>query len=542
MPRNSLERVVQQRLDEGARASVRLCDLQVDFVNDETGEHLARLGGQWDRGVKDFIGDAPRSRVIRLHKGQLEFSRWFCDVWLPAHINGWPVDETPIYTALVAGGRRGGKTFMLTALSLAYACAVPGAIVWIVVPSDIEGYGEELMSYLEKLMPRDWYTSLGSPHWRYDLVNGSCIRFLSGFTAGKLKKGTASLVFMNEGQQIPVGSYNTVRASIADEGGLVIAAANPPDQGDKGEWVADVAAGASNGSLDHAKAFFVDPEDNPHIDFETLKALAESMSEHEYDTQIRGKFLLPKGSVLSSWDRTQNERKVPELGECTARFTKRFEGRAFKHIVSIDVQSFPWIVASVGHAYANPDRPGDMSEAFIWLTDEVFIDDGDEVDCAQALIDRGYLPEETLIICDASGDYQQAERQQKLQRPELKGKGSWDMLRSLGFRHIVGPDPDMSKNPLVVERVRAANARIGTKSRKRYVFADPILCPRTVKTIGKWKNVHGMPSRRSQWAHCGDAVTYLIWRFFPRRKGADGKVVFKALKKFEGARRTKGYQ
>ncbi len=534
--------MVQQRLDEGARASVRLCDLQVDFVNDETGEHLARLGGQWDRGVKDFIGDAPRSRVIRLHKGQLEFSRWFCDVWLPAHINGWPVDETPIYTALVAGGRRGGKTFMLTALSLAYACAVPGAIVWIVVPSDIEGYGEELMSYLEKLMPRDWYTSLGSPHWRYDLVNGSCIRFLSGFTAGKLKKGTASLVFMNEGQQIPVGSYNTVRASIADEGGLVIAAANPPDQGDKGEWVADVAAGASNGSLDHAKAFFVDPEDNPHIDFETLKALAESMSEHEYDTQIRGKFLLPKGSVLSSWDRTQNERKVPELGECTARFTKRFEGRAFKHIVSIDVQSFPWIVASVGHAYANPDRPGDMSEAFIWLTDEVFIDDGDEVDCAQALIDRGYLPEETLIICDASGDYQQAERQQKLQRPELKGKGSWDMLRSLGFRHIVGPDPDMSKNPLVVERVRAANARIGTKSRKRYVFADPILCPRTVKTIGKWKNVHGMPSRRSQWAHCGDAVTYLIWRFFPRRKGADGKVVFKALKKFEGARRTKGYQ
>ncbi len=542
MPRSSTERVVQQRLDEADHASARLCDLQVDFVSEKSGEHIARLGGLWDRKAKDFISDAPRSRVIRLHDGQLDFAQWFCNTWLPAHLNGWAVDETPIYTALVAGGRRGGKTFLLTALSLAYACAVPGAIVWIVVPSDIEGYGEELMQYLEKLMPRAWYTQLGSPHWRYDLCNGSCIRFLSGFTAGKLKKGTASLVFINEAQQIPLASYNTVRAPIADEGGLVIAAANPPDVGDKGEWVADVAAGASNGTLEHAKAFFINPEDNPHIDIASLHALAESMSEHEYDTQVLGKFLLPKGSVLSSWDRTQNERMVPELGECTKRFTKHFEGREYKHVIAIDVQSFPWIVASVAHAYANPEKPGDMREALLWFTDEVFVDDGDEVDCGEQLIERGYDPNDTLIICDASGDYQQAERQQKLQRPELKGKGSWDMLRSVGFKWIVGPDADMNKNPLVIERVRAANARIGTKSKKRYIFADPKLCPKTVKTIGKWRNVHGVPSRRSQWAHCGDTVTYLIWRFFPRRKVAGKVVEFKALSKFQGKARTKGYQ
>lgn len=542
MPRSSLDRVVQQRLDEADHASARLCDLQVDLVNEESGDIISRMGGLWDRKAKDFISDAPRSRVIKLHKGQVEFVDWFCNHWLPRHLAGWEPDEAPIYTALVAGGRRGGKTFMLTALSLAYACAVPGAIVWIVVPSDIEGYGEELMRYLEQLMPRDWYTSLGAPHWRYDLVNGSVIRFLSGFTAGKLKKGTASLVFFNEAQQIPVASYNNARASIADEGGLVIAAANPPDSGDKGEWVADVAAGAHNGLLEHARAFFVDPLNNPHIDYEALLALAESMSEHEFDTQIRGMFLLPSNTVLSSWDRIGNERAVPELGECTPRFTKRFEGREYKQIVSIDVQKFPWMVASVARAYANPEAPGNMREALLWFIDEIFIPNGDEVDIARALLERGYKPEETLVICDASGDYQQAERRDTLQRPEYKGKGSWDMLRGEGFRHIVGPDPDMRKNPEIVERVRAANARIGTKSRKRYVFADPTLCPQTVKTIGKWTNVNGIPSRRSKHAHCGDTVTYLIWRFFPRRKGADGKVDFKVLKKFEGKRRTKGYQ
>lgn len=542
MPRSSLERVVQQRLDEGAHASARLVDLSVLFVNEETDEVIADLGGRWDRKEKDFIGDAKQSRVVRLHKGQLQFCDWFCNVWLPAHLNGWEVDNTPIYTALVAGGRRGGKTYLLTALCVAYAAAVPGSIVWIVVPSDIEGYGEEVMAYIEQMMPRSWYTSLGSPHWRYDLANGSCIRFLSGFTAGKLKKGTANLVFINEAQQVPVSSYNTVRAPIADHGGLVIAAANPPDDGDKGEWVAEVAAGANNGTLDHARAFFVDPEENPHIDIKALHALAETMSEHEYDTQVRGKFLVSANAVLSAWNRVVNERIVPDIGECTKRFTKKFEGREFKHIISIDVQSFPWIVATVAHAYANPDAPGDMSASFLWFTDEVFVDDGDEIDIADALIERGYSPPETLIICDASGDYQQAQRNKEMQRTEFKGKGSWDMIRSRGFLHIVGPDPDMQKNPLVTERVRAANARIGTKTRKAYVFADPKLCPRSVETIGKWRKVNGRPSRSSQFAHCGDTITYLIWRFFPRRK-APGTPEFKVVgRKFEGVRRVKGYQ
>jgi hypothetical protein len=542
MPRSSLERVVQQRLDEGAHASVRLCNLQIDFVNEETNTLISRLGGQWDRKAKDYTGDAPRSRVVRLHRGQWEFCEWFCNTWLPAHLNGWATDEEPIYTALVAGGRRGGKTYLLTALSVAYACAVPGAIVWVVVPSDVEGYGEELMQYVEQLMPREWYTQLGSPHWRYDLVNGSCIRFLSGFTAGKLKKGTANLVFINEAQQVPVSSYNTVRAPIADHGGLVIAAANPPDDGDKGEWVADVAAGSTNGTLKAAKSWFINPEDNPHIDHGALRALAESMSEHEYDTQILGKFLVSANAVLSSWNRVVNERIVPDIGECTTRFTKKFEGREYKHIVSIDVQSFPWIVASIAHAYSNPEAPGDLRSAFLWFTDEVFVDDGDEIDIADQLIEKGYHPNETLIICDASGDYQQAQRNKEMQRPEFKGKGSWDMLRSRGYRSIVGPDPDMAKNPIVTERIRAANARIGTKSRKAYVFADPKLCPRLVDTISKWRKVHGRPSRSSQYAHAGDTMTYLIWRFFPRRQ-QPGKPEFKVVgKRFEGVKRVKGYQ
>jgi hypothetical protein len=542
MPRQSIDRVASQRLNEAAHASARLCNLQIDLLDENDDSLIARLGGQWDRKAKEYTGDAPRSRVIRLHKGQLEYADWFCNVWLDRHINGWTEDDDPIYLSLVAGGRRGGKTFLLTALSCAYACAVPGAIVWIVTPSDVEGYGEELRAYIERIMPRDWYTSLGSPHWRYDLVNGSCIRFLSGFSSGKLKKGTASLVFINEAQQVPKTSYNNAAASVADEGGMVIAAANPPDTGDKGTWVSDVAAETSNGTRVNAKSFFIDPLDNPHIDYRALLALRDSMDEHEFDVQIRGMFLNARNTVLHAWNRTENERPRPDMGECTAQFTRWHEGVAYDHIVSIDVQKFPWMVASVGHAYRNPEAPDDMTQAFIWFDDEVFIENGDEVDTAEELIAKGYKPYNTLVICDASGDYQQAERNVEMQRPEYKGKGSWDMLRGCGFTNIVGPDANMSKNPDVVERVRAANGRIGTKSRKRYVFADPKRAPRSVRTIGDWKNVNGIPSRRAKSAHCGDTMTYLIWRFFPRRKSASGKVEFKVLKKFEGAKRTRGFQ
>lgn len=546
MPRNSLQRVVDRRLSEADRASARYCDLQLDLLDGRDDSHVARFGGKWDRREKDYVSDADRSRVVRLHPGQLEFAKWFYDVWLEAHLNGWPVGTVPIYTALVAGGRRGGKTSLLSILIVGYACAVPGSTIWIVVPSDVEEHGKELMAYLEAIMPKSWYASLGSPHWEYQLANGSVIRLLSGFTSKKLKQGKASLVFINEAQQVKSSSYNNVSASIADEGGIVIAAANPPDMGDQGDWVADVAAEAASGKRTHAKAFFIDPLSNPHIDHEALEALRESMSEHEFDVQVRGMFLLPRDVVLHAWDRLENQRPRPDIGECTLDFTRHHEGRQYKHIVGIDVQKYPWIVAAVAHAYKNPESAS-MDDALLWFDDEVFIEEGDEVDCAAELIARGYDPKETLLVVDASGDYQQAERKDKFQRPEFKGKGSWDMLRSLGFRHIVGPDPYMSKNPEIAERVRAANARIGTKSRKRYVFADPERSPRLVTTVREWRVKNGQPDRRGKAAHAGDAMTYVVWRFFPRRQmGGSGTTDTSAsslssARRFQGKNRTKGF-
>ena len=544
MPRNSLSEAVDRRLSAADRASDRFLSLQIDLVDEVTGAVIGRFGGLWDRLEKTYTQDAAVSRVIRLHAGQLEMARWFCDEWFPDHYDGGPIDREPVYTVLAHGGRRGGKTSESVWLSVCYAVAVPGSIVWIVLPSDVAEYGEEIIDYLDTTMPMGWFTSLGAPHWRYHLANGSKIRLLSGFTPRKLKKGRADFVFINEAQQLVATSYNTVRAPTADRGGLVLCAANPPDQGDPGTWVADIARKVKQGKMRSARTFHLDPERNPHIDQRSLRAMADLMSAHEYDIQIRGQFLLPKDLALHAWDVLENERPKPRMGDITGVVTRQLEGNAYDWVVGVDVQSYPWTVGVVAQFFRNPLAPDDLDEALLWITAEIFVERGDEVDLAEGMKELGLDFDRTLIVCDASGRWQQQQRDETKRRKEYRTKkGSFDIFAAEGYRYIVPPDRDELGNPDVVERLRAANARIGTKSGVRRVFVDPS-CVRLLGGIVDWKTQGstGRPNRRQNAAHGGDALTYIIWRFFPRRTVDDGSSFeVKVLSRFQGRRRMKGY-
>lgn len=534
----SIQRLAEERLDAAARVSAASLDLQLDLVDERDGSLIARFGGLWNRHVKDYVGDAPRSRVIRLHPGQLEAAEWF-DEWIEGHLAGDVPASERIFDAAFTGGRRGGKSALAFTLAVAYALTVPNSIVWVITPSDAF-FGEPL-EYLESIMPKDWYTSLGWPHWTYFLPNGSTICLRSGHTARRLKQGRCDFAVINEGQAVPNQSYDTLSASIVDQGGLVLTAANPPDIGDPGEWVADLVGGVESGERVHAVHFFFDPLNNPHIDQTALAALAEKYDPHTFDVQIRGMYKLPPDSALYTWDRRKNERPVPDLGEDITRdFTRFYEGRSYDDIVGIDVQTFPWIAAVRTRVYKNPDAPDDLQKALLWGVGEAYVDQGDEVDCARELKELGCRTDSTLLVTDASCDWQQQQRDETKQRPEYAGKGSMDMFRGEGFRYVVPPDPDMSRNPDVVDRMRAANARIGPKKGPPLVYVDAKRCPKTVRSIRKWRTVKGKPSRWSKAAHGGDAFTYIIWRFFPRRVER-GSVDVQAIKRFAGRDRVKGF-
>lgn len=280
--------------------------------------------------------------------------------------------------------------------------------------------------------------------------------------------------------------------------------------------------------MPYARHFFFDPYNNPHADHVALDALKDKMDPHTFEVQIRGRFLLPPDSVLHAWERTANERARPVPGghrDITREITQRTQGKAFDDIVGVDVQNYPWIAAIRCRFYEDPLHRGSTNpdHALLWAVGEAYIDQGDEVDCAKVLHEQGCGYDKTLIITDASCDWQQQQREKSLQRDKYKGAGSMAMFRGEGYRRVVPPDDDMDANPRILDRVRAANARIGAKSGARRVFADPRKCERTVTSVRKWRNVKstGLPSRHSKHAHGGDALTYVIWRFFPRRREID---------------------
>ena len=545
MPRRqTAQGVLDRNHVEVARQSARYVDLQFDWVDDATGELIARFGGRYDRVERDYVGDAPVSRVIRLHAGQLVPAREF-DRWIGVHlgVSVLAEGEKRLFAWLLSGGRRGGKTFFLMCCAIAYAVTVPGAIVWIAVPSD--SYYQEPIDYLESLMPESWYSGRGWPWWQYDLPNGSRICLRSAFKAQKQKKGRVDFVAINEAQQVPESSMAALAGGTVDNGGLTMSAANPPHVGDKGEWVADMAAearGVGRGERPHERHDFFDPLLNPNIDHEALMALAYRMSKHEFDVQVRGMFLLPPDAVLHAWDRGNdgNEQPRPDFGDVTTEFTRKHEGRSFDHIVGVDVQNYPWIAAVIFKVFRNPAAPNDLDRAFLWAIGEVYVEQGDEVDTARQLQALNLSGERTLIVCDASGDWQQQKRDENRQRPQYKGKGSHDMFRGEGFRYVVGPDRDMAGNPDVFDRCRGANARVANAAGERFVFADPEKCPKTVKSIRGWRTVNGKPSRHSKHAHGGDGFTYVIWRFFPRRKRSE-KVEVTSIKRTSGRDRLKGW-
>jgi len=155
---------------------------------------------------------------------------------------------------------------------------------------------------------------------------------------------------------------------------------------------------------------------------------------------------------------------------------------------------------------------------YAWIVGEVVLDGGDEEDWCAELEELGYDAASTLIVCDATAEYQHSRRRATdMQKPEWHGRGSFAVIRAQGYNRIVPPDRRLRrKNPPIVDRMRAFTSMIATGTSVRRLFADPKLAPRTCAAIRQWKTVHGAPSRTQDEAHLGDGASYPIIRFFPR--------------------------
>jgi len=496
-----------KRLEEGAGRGERFVDLGVELRVEKTNELILRVGGKWDRKQRAYVGNADEYVRLYLVPSQIEAARWF-KRWLKGYLTGVHDPDTDrIWAVLFAGGRRGGKSDLAMKCVLCFLVAVAGdadrnAIVWAISP--VLERTQELQDVIEKSIPSRWYT-FNKDLTRYTLLNGSRLWMLSGFKPSGLKRGRVDLVLINEAQEFSEAVYAKVRPATSDTGGLTILTANPPEMA-VGQWTLDFYEEAKAGKR-QARLFEFDPRLNPYAVTQSLEDMKSEVDERTYRREILGEWLPIGDKVFYSWSPKYNILSIPEgLRDVTEAFTRRHLGRSFPDIVGADFQLTPHMAAVRYRAYEG--FGGTEVDPILWIVGYFKLDQANEHDLIDAMEEVGLTGEGTCVIADASGEWQDAER--------TKGRGSYDMFRSRRWRYIYTPDPNAKRNPRVEERVAVANARFCDAADVRHVYSEPENVDLN-RAIRDWENRNGRPYQRSVYAHLCDAVSYPLYRFYPRK-------------------------
>lgn len=481
----------------------RYLDLCIDLREWDGFTSILEVGGRWDRLERRWDGDAGELVVWRVQPAQYEAAYAFAD-WFLAYAQGKrPEGQEDVYVHFAAGGRGGGKSDLGVREAVIVAVGMSERIVWCISPTEDETV--ELQRVIQAITPAPFYRWLKSD-LAYTFWNGSRIAMLSGYKPGNLKQGRVDFWLLNEAQRFRKSAYLMVRPRLADTSGLGFIAANPPRE-EKGQWVMEFHDLAKANKLPGMRLLEFNHRKNPVIDQRSLELLRPEFGEDDYRREILGEMVPVGERVFYAWSdlpEVGNIQPRPDVGNCTGAFTRKRLGREFDQVVSLDFQLAPHNAGVVTEFFANPE---DLDDPFSWYTGELLAE-GTEHDLCDALDAAGFQPDRTAIVCDASGWWQDDER--------TKGRASTEVLRQRGWRFLFRPDKLLKKNPPVIERVLATNARFCSSTGVRRAFSVPenVQLNRAVKL---WENRNGAPHKRSDFAHLCDAASYLQWRFFPRR-------------------------
>ena len=577
--------------------SLRVCDVDtaaaVPRYLPETDEQLIEVGGVWNRRSKRWEeGDSETLMVIRTPRGsQQEPAARYLAEWLRRMAIGpkgkhWDepfiiecdapyatdtigtgkprisVEFRRVWTMLLEGGRRGGKSYLSVAALVLYAVMVPGALVWAVSPTNDET--DELEQAIRAMMPASWATFRGGGGNRasaFRLVNGSRILLMSGHKPRALKRGKCDLVLYNEGQNMSGKGWTQLRGAISDSGGMVIIACNPPDS-EIGRWIEEVHEKAR---ARKAKiiAFHMTGKTNPFVQAESLDDMADEVDDLTLRRERDGEFVPIGDVVMHAWSDSASMKDPPaHLIDVTARETKRELGRAAGYVVGMDFQKTPHMVGVIFKLFTDPQSEV-PDEVIPWVVDEVVVDDANEDDLVNALEalprykhgaerdpddcyhgkERGSYdpenPEHCAVVMDASGFWQDGEHSKK--------KNSDQRLRERQWVWLYKPQRDSDANPDVSDRFKTANARLKAADlrapdgsvikpgrRRMFVAKHCMRVGRAMRNLPNLKS--GAPSPTSEFRHVVDGTTYPVYRFFGRPKEKRKPQKYTALNRFDRSR------
>ncbi len=495
-----------------------------DETRDDDGREILSVGGVWDRADKEWTDDeADEFADVTLAGDQVAAMDWLAE-WFRCYFAGEEMSPA-VYSCMLLGGSRAGKTHLGVRVPVAFAIAVPNSRVWMCQEAGPEQV-DEIEAELDDFLPKSWYRRRGN---QYILINGSRLVIRSAHVPKALKRGRCDFAFLNEAQNVKELAHSMLRMRTSDTGGLVLCAGNPPNDDPNGQWVADYAEQFKAGRRPHAIVFPFDPRRNPHVNREQLEALKGETDPRTYRIEVLGEVLPPSNSVYHSFSQVDNLATEPEIGDVTAAFASRIGlGQGVTHLAGLDFQGTPFQYAGIAKAYANPL---DATKPIIYFIGEVVVDMGDEHDLSDGMFEWGLDPLTTALVGDASGAWQDGKH---------SGEGnSFDILRSLDWRRIHKPDKREKRNPPVPERIKNDNRLFCSEDGQRIVMIDPDLCPILFESVKKWRRKNGFPDKRSDWSHACDGMSYLMWRMYPR-KIVSREISYKRLKGRRRASQMRG--
>lgn len=503
----------------------------------ETAETLIEVGGVWNKRAKRWEpGHSETLNVIWIPRGseQEPAARWIAE-WLKRIVLGpkgkhWE-DFDRAWTLLLEGGRRAGKSFLSCAALVAYAVAIPNALVWGVSPTNDET--AELEDAIRAMLPPAWFTFRGGGGNRasqFRFPNGSRILLISGHKPRTLKRGRVDLVLYNEGQNMARAGWVQLRGAIADTGGLVIISANPPDT-EIGRWIEDLHERIRAKKI-HAVLFKLTMATNPFVEQQSLEDMAEENDELTYRREVLGEFVPIGDVVMHAWSDSGNVLDPPDhLVDVTAEVTKKDLGRAFGYVIGADFQMTPHMAAVVRKFFRDPKSPT-PDEVIPWVVDEFVVEDADENDLLDAIeraprwraggreesdcyrgwpedADDKAHPVHCAVVMDASGWWQDG--------AHTKGRTSDKAFKARRWVWLYKPQKDSDKNPDVIERCKTTNRLCKSAAGTRRMFVARH-CIHVIRAMRSWENKNGFPNRKSRFAHVCDAVSYVDYRFYGRPK------------------------
>lgn len=442
---------------------------------------LLSAGGRWDRLLRRFSEGQP-SPVLRecdlvellphevaalcpphvfiVTDSQVDYVLAFGD-WLWAFLHDKP---RPTALDVLAGNRRGGKTFIMIACVLAAALACPitrrggkdiGFLGWFVVatyPEQREIH-EDLAEVLRRRGdsgpdPSTWFTYRAKDNL-YTSIAGATLVLKSANDPESLKQGRVDIVGINESQKVDGDAAIHTAGNNIDLGGLTILAANPPRKV-KGAWMLDIKAAWEKGrnrdpedGQEVIRWFWINPEGNPHVSqagrrkFKFLAAiinpkLGAADADNEWN-QIND-VVCPKWGydlvleeIPGNWENVTGE-VIRAMG--LRDYIRRPE--TFISFGGLDFNKSPHMAAVRWEAFRDPTARDPQKVIFVAIAELTSNPESDkghtEKEFIGELWERGWRPEEVFFIGDPSGQWQSSEHRKR--GGVKQGHSSFDLFRS----------------------------------------------------------------------------------------------------------------